>query len=167
MAANTLDIGSKNEYPSNALSNFTGRHFEIDNVQCESIEGFLQALKFEKPGTQLEVCKLVGIAAKKKGKERNSQWKIKRGLWWQGEFYQRNSDEYQRLLDRLYLAVATQDESFTKAILDTGDLILTHLIGRVDEFDTVLTQKEFCSRLMKIRNLLRKGIDLQTVKKLT
>lgn len=166
MQPNTLDVGSKNSYPSKNLSNLFARSFLFDEVTCGSVEGVLQALKFEKQHQQPEICKLSGLTAKNKGKDRNHQWKFKRGVWWQGEFYERMSDDYQRLLDRLYLTVARQCEDFRKALLDTGDLILTHTIGRVDETETILTQKEFCSRLMKIRTLLKKSIDLNTVKRL-
>jgi len=166
MAANTLDIGSKGGYPAGNLSNFTAHAFELDFVEISSMEGFLQALKFDKTHIQVEVCKLIGAGAKKRGADRISQWKLKRGLWWQGEFYERKSDDYQRLLDRAYIAMAKQSEKFRQALLDSGDLILTHLMGKSSEYETVLTQSEFCNRLMKLRNLLRKGTDLNTVKKL-
>jgi len=166
MAANTLDIGSKNNYPAGELNNFTVCSFEIDMVECASMEGFLQALKFDKTHIQVEVCKLTGINAKKRGSDRNSQWKLKRGLWWQGEFYERKGDDYQRLLDRAYISMAKSSEKFRQALLDTGDLILTHHMGKSSEWDTVLTQSEFCNRLMKLRNLLRKGTDINSVKKL-
>lgn len=166
MSVNTLDIGSKGGYPAGDLSNFTARTFELDFVECGSMEGFLQALKFDKTHIQVEVCKLIGVNAKRRGSERNSQWKLKRGLWWQGEFYERKSEDYQRLLDRAYLSMAKCNEKFRQALLDSGDLILTHRMGKSSEYDTVLTQAEFCNRLMKLRNLLRKGTDLNTVKKL-
>ena len=42
-----MDIGSKSGYPAGALSNFSPHPFEIDGVKCNSMEGFLQGLKFE------------------------------------------------------------------------------------------------------------------------
>ena len=39
-----MDIGSKNDYPSCALSNFAAHEFYIDGVRCASMEGFLQSL---------------------------------------------------------------------------------------------------------------------------
>lgn len=44
-----LDIGSGKDYPSNALSNFAPHPFVIDGVECNSMEGFLQSLKFKEP----------------------------------------------------------------------------------------------------------------------
>jgi predicted NAD-dependent protein-ADP-ribosyltransferase YbiA (DUF1768 family) len=166
MQPNTLDICSTAKYPAKALSNFTARKFIFDEVECGSLEGLLQAFKFEKMHLQAEVCKMAGINAKNKGKDRNSQWKIKGGIWWQNEFYKRLSDDYQRLLDRVFLTVARQCEDFRQALIDTGDLILIHRIGKVSELDTVLTQNELCSRLMKIRTLIKKNVDLATVKRL-
>lgn len=58
-----LDIHSGHDYPSGALSNFAPHPFVIDGVECASMEGFLQALKFSNPDVQKEVCKLVGRAA--------------------------------------------------------------------------------------------------------
>jgi predicted NAD-dependent protein-ADP-ribosyltransferase YbiA (DUF1768 family) len=166
MQPNTLDICSTAKYPAKALSNFTARKFIFDEVECASLEGFLQSLKFDKFHVQVEVCKLIGINAKNRGKDRNSQWKIKGGIWWHNEFYKRRSDEYQRLLDRVFLAVARQCKDFRQALIDTGDLILVHRIGKSSELDTVLTQNELCSRLMKIRTLIKKNVDLETVKRL-
>jgi hypothetical protein len=36
-----MDIGSGKSYPSGALSNFAGHRFFLDDVQCNSMEGFL------------------------------------------------------------------------------------------------------------------------------
>ena len=163
---NLLDVGSKSNYPAGDLSNFTSFKFVIDDVECASMEGFLQALKFDKPHIQVEVCKLTGIKAKQRGKERNNNWKLKQGLWWKGEFFPRREHEYQRLLDRAYIELAKQNENYCQALLDTKDLILTHHIGRSNESETVLTQNEFCSRLMKLRKLLKNGVDLSGVKRL-
>src|SRR5574343_413544 len=163
MPVNTLDIGSKAAYPAKDLSNFAPHAFIFDEVECASLEGILQSFKFDKRHIQAEVCKLTGYQAKQRGKDRNNQWKAKGGLWWMDEFYPRKGEDYQRLLDRLYITVARQNEAFRKALLATGDLILTHHIGRSSESETILTQSEFCNRLMKLRNLSRKGTDCATV----
>ena len=67
-----MDIRSNSKYPANKLSNFAGHRFELDGVVCNSMEGFLQAVKFSNPNIQEEVCKLVGFAAKKKGSKKKS-----------------------------------------------------------------------------------------------
>jgi len=152
-----MDIGSGNKYPSNALSNFAPHPFVIDGVQCNSMEGFLQSLKFKSPEMQEEVCKLVGYAAKKKG--RNKNWQQLQILYWRGEEINRQSQEYQDLLDRAYTAMF-QNTKFKKALEATNSAVLSHSIGRSKESETVLTKAEFCSRLTKLR-------DFGTLKEIT
>lgn len=146
-----MDIGSGTGWPSSALSNFAPHPFIIDGIQCNSMEGFLQSLKFKEPDVQKEVCLLVGKAAKFKGKKK--KWWRTQTLYWQGKEIARNSDEYQQLLDRAFEALS-KNEGFKKALLATGNSTLTHSIGKNKINETVLTKQEFCSRLMKIRNSL-------------
>lgn len=149
-----MDIGSGTGWPSAALSNFTPHPFVIDGVECASMEGFLQSLKFKEPDMQIEVCKLVGKAAKFKGKKK--KWWRTQTLYWQGQEFKRDSQEYQDLLDRAFDALA-KNTGFQKALLATGKATLTHSIGKSKEQETVLTKQEFCSRLTNIRSNLQGG----------
>ena len=148
-----MDIGSGSGFPSATLSNFAPHPFVIDGVECNSMEGFLQSLKFSNPEMQKEVCKLVGKAAKFKGKKK--KWWRTQTLHWQGTEIPRDSQEYQDLLDRAFDALA-QNSGFRSALLATGNSVLTHSIGKTKITETVLTRQEFCSRLTKIREELRK-----------
>lgn len=149
-----MDIGSGNGYPEANLSNFTPHPFIIDGVECTSMEGFLQSLKFSNPDIQVEVCKLWGGHAKKRGSRKNKAWKRSQTLHWRGEAIQRESQEYQDLLDRAFNALSEND-SFKRALLATGSATLTHSMGKRKESDTVLTIREFCSRLTIIRRGLK------------
>lgn len=149
-----MDIGSGNGWPSSALSNFAAHPFEIDGVKCNSMEGFLQSLKFSNPEMQKEVCLLVGKAAKFKGKKK--KWWKTQTLFWQDEEFERESEEYQLLLDRAYEALA-QNSGFRQALVMTGNATLTHSIGKTKKSETVLTRQEFCSRLMNLRERIKKG----------
>ena len=148
-----MDIGSGSGYPSAALSNFAPHPFIIDGVECASMEGFLQSLKFSSPDMQKEVCKLVGKAAKFKGKKK--KWWKTQTLYWQGQEIDRHSQEYQSLLDRAYVALA-QNDGFRRALLATGTAVLTHSIGKSNPSETVLTKAEFCGRLMRLREQISK-----------
>mgnify|MGYP003571241197 CR=1 FL=1 len=147
-----MDIGSGNGYPAGTLSNFAPHGFVVDGIECASMEGFLQSLKFNSPEMQVEVCKLVGKAAKSKGASKN--WRQKQTLYWKGKAYKRDSEEYQKLLDKAYNQLA-KNEGFKKALLATGDATLTHSKGKKKMSETVLTTKEFTSRLTKIRERLK------------
>ena len=151
-----MDIGSGTGFPSASLSNFAPHPFVIDGVECASMEGFLQSLKFSSPDMQKAVCQLIGKAAKFKGKKK--KWWRTQILYWQGQEISRHSEEYQLLLDRAFEALA-QNTSFQRALLATGDAVLTHSIGKTNPSETVLTRSEFCSRLMRIRRELREKGD--------
>lgn len=146
-----MDIRSKLSYPAGALTNFAPYDFEIDGIKCASMEGFLQSLKTSNLFLQTEVCQLVGIEAKRWGEEHNVAWKETQKLYWRGCEYRRHGHEYQELLDRAYEALF-QNEDFKKALLATGQEVLTHSIGKSDPSNTILTEEEFCSRLMKLRS---------------
>lgn len=147
-----MDIGSRNSYPADALSNFSPHPFIIDGVECASMEGFLQGLKFKNPEMQAEVCKLVGIKAKNKGKNKN--WRVSQTLWWKGQPINRNSKEYQDLLTRAYDALF-ENKGFRMALIAAGDATFTHSIGKRNKNDTVLTVSEFCGQLNRLRNKLK------------
>ena len=144
-----MDIGSKNGYPAGALSNFAPHPFVLDGVQCNSMEGFLQGLKFESKEMQEYVCTLVGAAAKKKGAKKN--WKQSQTLYWRGNPIKHDSKEYQNLLNRAYNALY-ENNGFKKALEATNGATLTHSIGKNKIQDTVLTTQEFCSRLTYLRD---------------
>ena len=147
-----MDIGSGKTYPSNALSNFAPHPFVIDGVECNSMEGFLQSLKFKNPEMQKAVCQLVGKQAKFKGKPK--KWWKTQTLWWQGVEISRHSAEYQALLVRAFRALAEND-GFRRALLASGNAALTHSMGKSDPHQTVLTEREFCGILMDIRREIK------------
>lgn len=147
-----MDIGSGNGYPESALSNFAPHQFEIDSITCHSMEGFLQSLKFQNPDMQAHVCTLVGKKAKFKGKKK--KWYRSQTLYWQGQEINRHSQDYQDLLDRAFEALG-QNQGFKKALLATQNATLTHSMGKNKATETILTKKEFCSRLTKLQTQLQ------------
>jgi len=117
------------------------------------MEGLLQSFKFSSPEMQVFVCTLVGKAAKFKGKKK--KWFRTQTLFWQGREIDRHSDEFQTMLDEAFECMFTQNEGAKRALLATGKAVLTHSMGKTRASETVLTQQEFCSRLMRIRAKLQ------------
>lgn len=148
-----FEVGSMRGYPSSYISNFARHTFVVDGVTCNSMEGFLQSLKFDNPQAQKRVCLLVGLKAKNRG--RNKKWWETQTLYWQGKEIKRDSEEYQLLLDKAFDELA-KDDSFQKALLYTGNATLTHMLGTNDITHTILTKEEFLSRLTRIRDRLQK-----------
>lgn len=147
-----MDVGSRNGYPAGKLSNFTAFQFMFDGVECASMEGLLQSFKYKNINSQQNVCSLVGIVAKRAGSGRNRYWKQHQTLYWKGHAFRRNSKAYQILLDEAYNALYASNEAFRKCLADAGDAIFTHSIGRNDEKETVLTEREFCKRLQYLKD---------------
>lgn len=150
-----MDIGSNGKWPGCALSNFAAHEFEIDGVKCASMEGFLQSLKHKNPDMQREICSYVGIKAKRAG---GTHWMRHQKLYWQGKAYVRTSQAYPDLLDRAYDALY-QNEGFKAALAATGNAELKHSVGKHKQGETCLTTQEFCHRLNKLRERLKRETE--------
>lgn len=148
-----MDIKSGKAYPAGALSNFAPHPFVFRGHEVNSMEGFLQGLKFKSAEMQLEIFKKVGVGAKRAGAKKN--WQTTQTLWYQGEPIKRESNEYQSILDEAYNAMFDQNEKARKALMATQNAVLKHSIGRTNQNETVLTVREFCGRLMNIRDRIR------------
>lgn len=146
-----MNIGSGDSYPSCALSNFAPHPFTFDGVECASMEGFLQSLKYSNPDMQAHVCTLVGKAAKFKGKKK--KWYRDQTLYWKGTPIHRESEAYQILIENAYNALFLND-GFRRALAATGKSTLTHSMGKNKMNETVLTEREFVRNLTRLRDLL-------------
>lgn len=152
-----IDIHSRFDYPSNVLSNFYGNRFTFLGVECNSMEGLLQAFKCKNEDRQIELCQLVGFAAKNEGSKYTATWQKSLTLWFKGVSFSRNGEVYQGIIQRAYQDMFDQSLEFRKALLSTGSSKLTHKIGHNDLTKTVLTSDEFCNTLMKMRDKYAKS----------
>jgi hypothetical protein len=148
-----MEIRLGNTYPAGSLSNLAAHGFTFRGIECGSMEGLLQGVKFQATEMQTHVCTLAGHKARLAGK--NKKWYATQTLWWQGEAMKRDSDEYQTFLDEAYESLFKQNEKAQNALLATKDATLKHSMGKRKINETVLTQKEFCSRLTYMRTLIQ------------
>ena len=146
---NTLDIRSNGQYPSGVLSNLCSNGFRFEGVLCGSMEGFLQSLKQQEKSKQLQICQMKGGNARKRSV---TSWQTDQIVWWKGLAYDRQSEEYQRLIRRAYQAMFEQSERFRAALMQTRGITLTHTSGETNPFTTILTSQEFCSILTEMRD---------------
>lgn len=153
-----MDIRITAPYPLNVISNLYPNYFVFEGVGCASMEGLLQAFKFQDEERQLDMVRLVGLEARGAGQAGNA-WKRSQLLWWNAKPYERESPEYQRLLDRAYAALC-KNFSFQEALLNTGNGLFTHRAGRKDPKKTVLTAEEFVIRITKLRTHLIRSITV-------
>lgn len=143
-----IDIYSGGKYPANALSNFCKHPFIFRGFSINSMEGFLQALTHKNPVEQVKIFLMHGVEAKRQG----LPWDHNQTLYWMGSPIMRYSQEYQDLLDEAYQALYDGNEKFRKALNDTGNAQLIHSIGSKASSHTILTEKEFVTRLTRLRN---------------
>ncbi|MBQ9747077.1 MAG: hypothetical protein IJW21_09695 [Clostridia bacterium] len=143
-----IDIYSKSEGAAGELSNFTAHKFIFDGVECASMEGFLQSLKYVCPKKQEKICLLTGKAAKDAGAKKRL-WKLTRTVHWRGKHYGRLSPEYRALIFRAYREMYAQNEAFRKALDKTRGAKLRHSIGGQNPKKTILTEREFICMLYR------------------
>jgi len=144
-----VDIWSTKPYPANVLSNLYSNTFEIDGVQCASMEGFLQSLKFQDINKQREICALSGKDAKDSS---TTVWQSTQTVYWQEYVIHRQSQAFITLIKRVYNALYTQNDTFRKTLLSTKGKRLYHIGGVTDSYKTILTEVEFCSILTELRD---------------
>ena len=153
-----IDIHSKGKYSPDdntkkiaiELSNFTEHHFTLDGVECASMEGFLQSLKYLCPKKQREICKLTGKVAKEAG-DGKKLWKLMHTAFWQGKCYDRLSPELRALIFRAYSAMYEKNASFREALAASRGAKLCHSIGEPNPKKTILTEREFLCMLYRLR----------------
>ncbi len=144
-----IDIDSRSVDPrASRLSNFTKRQFSLDDVQCASLEGVLQAIKTKLPDLQKSICTLGGKDAKVVGSTLITRdgW-----LYWADDPFPRFGKEYGDFLIRLYDTAYEQDPTFREDLLATGNEELRHSMGKYDQHETVLTETEFLVQLYRLR----------------
>ena len=144
-----IDIWSKSPYPANVLSNLYGNSFCYDGVECGSMEGFLQSLKYKDIVEQRHICRLSGKEAKRMT---TAVWQEDQTVWWEGQAIDRQSKMFLRLVRAAYKSMFEQNVNFRTALMNTRGKALYHSQGEQDSHKTILTEKEFCGILTELRD---------------
>ena len=104
------DVGS-------ALCATEDRGFTFDKVPCTSIQSVIAAFTFWGITEQQKVCQMSGLGVMTLPRRSPYPWKQEQKLYWNGKFFDRNSEAYQQLLTSLHDAVYLQDPSFRSSLL--------------------------------------------------
>ena len=118
-----LDIWSTGEYPADVLSNLCSNRFRLDGIECQSMEGFLQSLKYEDSNRQRQICSMKGRNAKRQS---TTTWQTDQVVWWRGRAIDRQGTEYRDLLRRAYQAMFDQNDRFRAALMASRGRRLYH-----------------------------------------
>lgn len=144
-----IDIDWRVDDQFRILSNLAEKPFGFDYEHVGSIEAVLQSLKVQDATEQAIFWTKPPFWCMKMG--RKIPWQQTRLLWWKGVPMDRDGEEYQIFLDRLYAACYAASKPFRDGLIASGDKELMHTIGTIDQEFTILTQEEFLSRLLTLR----------------
>ena len=137
-----INVGYKLKGPySKVLSNLFPYEFEFRNKKFNSIESFFQGLKFKDKDIQEYVFKYSGLDANNIKVATDYNWKETGFLYWQGNKIDRYSEEYNDLVDELYIS-AIQNPLY-RNVLKSIDKDIIHSIGITNKEETVFTRYEF------------------------
>ncbi len=130
--------------------NLTSSFFEWGGKTISSINAFLLALKEKDPKIQVKICSLPSEKLKDAARNIHLTYDT-RTLYWNGKSFKRDSQEYKKLLQRVYAERYKQDPLFRRALRASKQYILRHTIGKNDINSTILTQQEFIDILNELR----------------
>ena len=71
-------------------------------------------------------------------------------MYWRGRTYPRRSDDYKRLISRIYDAAFEQDTSFREDLSALKGKKISHRMGRTNPSQTILTRNEFIEQLERL-----------------
>ncbi len=153
----SANVCAKGRPAEDILSNLCGNDFCFDDVQCGCMESFLQSLKVEDSQLQREIC-----LCKAQELEDYSipEWTYPQPLWWKGQRLDRYSTKYKKLLRDAYQAMYEWCARFRNVLMSTVGKQLRYDSGAIDPDHAVLTDKEFCAILTRLRR--RKLLEYNT-----
>ena len=151
---NWINVGYniKGNY-SKTLSNLFPYTFNFRGKQLKSIEGFFQGIKFKDINMQNMVLEYSGLPALNIKIASDYDWKEEGNIYWQGQAINRFSEEYDNLIDELYIS-AIQNPLY-RNVLKKCDKYILHEIGALNKEDSVFTRYEFEKQLNCLKDFLK------------
>lgn len=126
---------------SKALSNLFPYQFYFRGFELNSIESFFQGIKFPNADIQKYVFAYSGTEAYHIQSVSDYNWRATGTIYWQGKTFNRESAEYESLVDEVYIS-AIQNPLYRQVLKKANKYIL-HSIGKTDKKETVFTREEF------------------------
>lgn len=146
-----LNIKYKGDDLEKRLSNLYPYKFTMDDIEFESMEGFLQSLRTPDLKIKKYIWDKTGFIAW--GLGQNLDWETEQTLYWISKPIDRHSKEYKDLISKAYDSLF-ENEEFKNALKESIPYKLDHSIGSTNKNKTLLTKKEFLEQLNRLRNKL-------------
>ena len=149
-----INVGYKHKGPyAKVLSNLFPYEFKFKGKKLSSIEAFFQGIKFKDLEMQNLVLKYSALNSNYVKVCSGYDWKETGIVYWQGKEIDRYSQEYDDLIDELYIS-AIQNPLY-RNILKTTDKEIIHTMGGKEKQDTVFTRYEFEKQLNCLKDFLK------------
>ena len=145
----TLNIKFRGYNLEKRLSNLYPYKFEMDGIEFESMEGFIQSIRTPDINIKTNIWNKSGFVAWKLGQ--NIEWETEQTVYWITTPINRNSDDFNNLMTKAYDSLFT-NEDFKQALKESLPYKLDHTIGKSNKTTTLLTKKEFLYQLNRLRN---------------
>lgn len=146
------DIHPEGRHPEDILSRLCNNDFCYDKVQCGCMEAFLQSLRYRDEEIQRKVCVM---SASELGYQLEwypaPDWRHSQTLWWKGKPIKRDSREYRTLIYRAHSEMFRWSYRFRSVLMQTLDKKLVCNSGDDDPRTCLLTDKEYCTILTRLR----------------
>ncbi len=127
-------------YPK-LLSNLFPYKFKFQGYYLNSLESFFQAIKFKETKLQKKIFKYSGKEALVLKEATNFDWSIEGYIYFKGKKIKRTSQEYDDLIDKLYISAI--QNSFYRNVIKKCPLPIIHVLGKTNKNETVFTRYEF------------------------
>ena len=158
-----INVGYKLKGLSSNLSNLYPYEFTFRGKKFSSIEGFFQGIKFPDKDIQECVFSYFGMDAVNLRNVTNYDWMKTGEVYFDGKCIDRNSEEYNLLVDELYIS-AVQNPLYRMALLKC-DRPVIHSIGNDDINSTVFTRYEFEYEINSLKDYLQSKEEGKVYKK--
>lgn len=153
-----INAGFRHSGPyAKILSNLFPYEFKFRGKKLQSIESFFQGIKFKDKKLQDKVFKYSGLTSNYVKACSEYDWKKDGKVYWQGKAIDRYSEEYDDMIDELYIS-AIQNPLYRNALINCNRLII-HTMGTEEKKETVFTRYEFEKELNCLKDFLRKEIQ--------
>ena len=140
---------------SKLLSNLYHYEFDFRNLHLCSIESFFQGIKFKDPSIQQAIFRYSGTDAYHIQAASSYNWKETGYVYWQGEAVKRDSEQYDLLVDEVYIS-ALQNPLYRQALKNVTKSII-HSMGKTSKSETVFTRYEFERELNSLSSFLKQN----------
>ena len=138
------------------LSNLFQYEFYFRGFNLQSIESVFQGFKIKNKKTQRFLFKYHGLNSNNIKSAYDYNWREDKKVYFQGKIIDRNSIEYEKFIDELYIS-AIQNPLYRNVLKNVGDKYILHAMGETSKDETVFSRFEFEFELNALKEFVQRN----------